>query len=62
MCTYGARSPHNSARLTHSLAAAIPTARTQQIDGAGHAATFDATSSFVRVIADTVAADGLDGT
>ena len=49
-------------RLTRALASAIPTARTQQIDGAGHAATFDATSSFVHVIADTVATDGLDRT
>ena len=62
VCTYGARSPQNIVRLTHSLASAIPTARTQQIEGAGHAATFDATSSFVHVIADTVATDGVDRT
>ena len=62
VCTYGARSPQNIVRLTHSLASAIPTARTQQIEGAGHAAIFDATSSFVHVIADTVATDGVDRT
>jgi pimeloyl-ACP methyl ester carboxylesterase len=33
VCTYGARSPQNIVRLTHSLASAIPTARTQQIEG-----------------------------
>jgi pimeloyl-ACP methyl ester carboxylesterase len=40
--------------FTRSLAAAIPTARTQQIEGAGHAAAFDATSTFVQLIADTI--------
>jgi pimeloyl-ACP methyl ester carboxylesterase len=42
------------ARLVRSLAAAIPTARTHQIDGAGHAAPFDATANFVQVIVDAV--------
>ena len=45
VCSYGARSPDSMARLVRSLAAAIPTARTHRIDGAGHAAPFDATSS-----------------
>jgi 3-oxoadipate enol-lactonase len=54
VCTYGARSPDNMARLVRLLAAAIPTARTRQIDEAGHAAPFDATENFVQVIADAV--------
>lgn len=54
VCTYGARSPDNIVRLTRSLAAAIPTATTRRIDGAGHAAPFDATSNFVQVIAETI--------
>ena len=40
-------------RLVRSLATAIPTARTHRIEGAGHAAPFDATTNFVRLIADT---------
>jgi pimeloyl-ACP methyl ester carboxylesterase len=54
MCTYGARSPRSMFRFTRSLAAAIPTARTQQIEGAGHAVTFDATTNFVQLIADAI--------
>jgi len=59
-CSYGARSPAGMARLVRSLAAAIPTARVQRIDGSGHAAPFDAPANFVRVIADA-AAIGLAG-
>jgi len=40
--------------LVRSLAAAIPTATTRQIDGAGHAAPFDATTNVVRLIADSM--------
>jgi pimeloyl-ACP methyl ester carboxylesterase len=54
VCTYGARSPDKMARLVRLLAAAIPTARTHRIDGAGHAAPFDTTENFVQVIADAV--------
>jgi pimeloyl-ACP methyl ester carboxylesterase len=54
VCTFGERSPEKMGRLVRLLAAAIPTARTLQIDGAGHAAPFDATESFVKAIADTV--------
>jgi pimeloyl-ACP methyl ester carboxylesterase len=54
VCSYGARSPNSIVRLTRSLASAIPTARTRQIEGAGHAAPFDATSNFVQLIADTI--------
>lgn len=54
VCSYGARSPRNIVRLTQSLAMAIPTATTQEIEGAGHAATFDSTSNFVQLVANTV--------
>jgi 3-oxoadipate enol-lactonase len=54
VCTYGAWSADNMSRLVRSLAAAIPTARTHRIDGAGHAAPFDATEDFLQVIGDTV--------
>ena len=56
VCSYGARSPSNMFRLTRSLAAAVPTARLHEIEGAGHAAPFDATTNFVQLIADTIAA------
>jgi pimeloyl-ACP methyl ester carboxylesterase len=39
--------------LTRSLAAAIPAATARQIEGAGHAAPFDATANFVQLIADS---------
>lgn len=52
VCSYGGRSPDGMARLVQSLAAAIPTASVQRIDGAGHAAPFDAPANFVQVIAD----------
>jgi pimeloyl-ACP methyl ester carboxylesterase len=55
LCTYGERSPKSMVRLVGLLGAAIPTARAQQIEGAGHAAPFDATGNFVRVIADSIA-------
>jgi hypothetical protein len=55
VCSYGARSPDFMGRLTRSLAAAIPTARTHRIEGAAHAAPFDATANFVQLIADTIA-------
>src|SRR5512133_772726 len=57
LCSYGARSPNSIIRLTRSLAAAIPTARTQQIEGAGHAAPVDATSNFVQLIAGTITSE-----
>jgi hypothetical protein len=41
-------------RLTRSLAAAIRTARTHRLEGAGHAAPFDAKTNFVELIADTI--------
>jgi pimeloyl-ACP methyl ester carboxylesterase len=54
VCSYGARSPDSMLRLVRLLAAAIPTARTQQIEGAGHAAPFDSPTNFAQLIADTV--------
>jgi 3-oxoadipate enol-lactonase len=54
VCSYGARSPTSMVRLARLLAAAIPTARTQRIEGAGHAAPFDATTNFVQLIANTI--------
>src|SRR5206468_43208 len=54
VCTYGARSPDTMVRLVQSLAAAIPTARAQRIEGAGHAAPFDATTNLVQLIADAI--------
>ena len=54
ICTYGARSPDGMFRLVRSLATAIPTARTHRIEGAGHAAPFDAPGNFVCLIADTI--------
>jgi len=54
VCSYGARSPDGMARLVRALASAIPGAKTCRIDGAGHAAAFDATANFVQVIADAV--------
>jgi pimeloyl-ACP methyl ester carboxylesterase len=54
LCTYGERSPDSMSRLFRLLASEIPTARVQRIEGAGHAAPFDATTSFVQVIADTM--------
>ena len=54
VCSYGARSPDNMTRLVQGLAAAIPSARTHRIEGAGHAAPFDATANFVQLIADTL--------
>ena len=54
VCSYGARSPDGMGRLVRSLAAAIPTASVLRIEGAGHAAPFDATSTFVRIVTETI--------
>lgn len=58
VCTYGARSPDSMFRLVRALASAIPTARTHRIEGAGHAAPFDATTNFVELIADAITSRG----
>ena len=54
VCSYGSRSPDFMVRRTRSLAAAIPTAKTHRIEGAAHAAPFDAPTNFVELIADTI--------
>jgi pimeloyl-ACP methyl ester carboxylesterase len=54
VCSYGSRSPDSMVRLVRSLAAAIPTGTAREIDEAGHAAPFDATANFVRLIADSI--------
>jgi pimeloyl-ACP methyl ester carboxylesterase len=54
VCSYGERSPGSTFRFTRSLAAAIPTARTHRIEGAGHAAPFDAPTNFVELISSAV--------
>jgi pimeloyl-ACP methyl ester carboxylesterase len=54
VCSYGARSPRNMSRLVRALASAIPGARTREIEGAGHAAPFDATSNFVELVGEAV--------
>jgi pimeloyl-ACP methyl ester carboxylesterase len=54
VCSYGSRSANNIVGLVRSLAAAIPTATTRQIDAAGHAAPFDATANFVQLVADAL--------
>jgi pimeloyl-ACP methyl ester carboxylesterase len=62
VCSYGARSPHNIVQLTLALAAAIPSARTQEIPGAGHAAPFDATSDFVHLVTGVMTSSAQDRT
>ena len=57
VCSYGERSPESMFRLVRLLAAAIPTAKTQQLEGAGHAAPFDAPTNFVQLIANTAEQD-----
>ncbi len=54
VCSYGSRSPDFMVRCTRSLASAIPAARVHRIEGAAHAAPFDATNNFVQLIADTI--------
>ena len=54
VCSYGTRSPNSMVGLVRSLASAIPTATTRQIDGGGHAAPFDAKTNFVQLIADNL--------
>jgi pimeloyl-ACP methyl ester carboxylesterase len=54
VCAYGTRSPDSMVRLVRALAAAIPTASLNRIEGGGHAAPFDATANFVQTIGDAV--------
>jgi len=59
-CSYGARSPDYMLRYTRTLVAAIPTGTIHRIEGAAHAAPFDAPANFVQLIADTVAATDVE--
>ena len=52
LCTYGARSNKPLVRVARSLARVISTAQLSEIQGAAHAAAFDAPANFVRVIAE----------
>jgi pimeloyl-ACP methyl ester carboxylesterase len=54
VCTYGARSDDSIVRITRPLARAIPTASLRAIEGAGHAAAFDAPANFVKVIVEAI--------
>jgi pimeloyl-ACP methyl ester carboxylesterase len=60
VCTYGARSPDNMGHLTRLLASSIPGATTRRIEGAGHAAPFDATDGFVQLVAGVIASFALE--
>ena len=60
LCSYGARSPATMFRLVRALAAAMPAAKTRRIEGAGHAAPFDATTDFVQLVADAVTSSDAD--
>jgi 3-oxoadipate enol-lactonase len=60
ICSYGARSPESMFRLVRLLADAIPGATLHRIEGAGHAAPFDATPNFVRLIADAIGVERTD--
>jgi 3-oxoadipate enol-lactonase len=55
VCTCGSRSATTMVRVTQKLASVIPTASFRQIEGAGHAAPFDAPVAFSKVIADAMA-------
>jgi pimeloyl-ACP methyl ester carboxylesterase len=59
VCSYGARSPGSMVRLVRLLADAIPTASAHRIDGAGHAAPFDATANFVQLVAASAATEAV---
>jgi pimeloyl-ACP methyl ester carboxylesterase len=56
VCSYGARSPGRMFELTRVLATAIPTATVHCVEGAAHAVFFDATMSYVDLIAEAVRA------
>ena len=61
VCTCGSRSATTMLRVTQKLAAVIPTASFRQIEGAGHAAPFDAPVAFSKVIADAMASSASTG-
>ena len=53
VCSYGARSVETMARVTRALARAIPTSSVRVIEGAGHAAAFDAPANFAQAVIGT---------
>jgi pimeloyl-ACP methyl ester carboxylesterase len=55
VCSCGTRSAKTMVRVTHRLAEAIPTATFRQLQGAGHAAPFDAPGEFTKLVCDTLA-------
>jgi 3-oxoadipate enol-lactonase len=55
VCSCGGRSSPKMVRVTRKLASVIPTATFLRIDGAGHAAPFDAPKSFAKVVTDSIA-------
>lgn len=52
LCTYGERSNKPLVRVARSLARVIPAAQLREIQGAAHAAAFDAPANFARIIAE----------
>jgi pimeloyl-ACP methyl ester carboxylesterase len=54
LCTCGSRSAPIIVRVTKTLAEVIPTAAFGQIQGAGHAAPFDAPAAFAKIIRDAI--------
>jgi pimeloyl-ACP methyl ester carboxylesterase len=60
VCTCGSRSSTTMRRVTLSLAAAIPSGSFAEIEGAGHAAAFDAPVAFSEAIARAIETTGHD--
>jgi pimeloyl-ACP methyl ester carboxylesterase len=54
VCSCGDRSTKTIVRVTRSLAKALPIATFRQIEGAGHAAPFDAPANFAQAVLDTL--------
>jgi pimeloyl-ACP methyl ester carboxylesterase len=54
VCSYGGRSPDFMVRCTRTFADAIPGATLHRIDGAAHAAPFDAPDAFAQLISDSL--------
>lgn len=54
VCAHGTRSGRYMSSITRSLAGAIPTARLQTVEGAGHAVAFDAPGNFVHLIGEAI--------
>jgi pimeloyl-ACP methyl ester carboxylesterase len=54
VCSCGSRSASTMVRVTRKLAGVIPTATFYRIEGAGHAASFDAPTNFAKLIIEVV--------